>query len=427
MVAGHHDSVQKAAEPLLAMLDQRIAAKKQLDTLAGLDDALGKSLGAVELCARVLECVGRGQYYAALRLVERIRKARAPLLALPPLCSVRPTRLLLRAPGADARILLLLHFGRYRRKTLRARDQKSKHVLEMCETHFALHRLCRGHPYPPAQVALPVVPIGVVKEYISSQLPLAEDLIDQRARGVFSEWLVAARKASPRIGRRAIAAAWAQHLESEARWQQQLSAVRAVVAGVEPSASALGGFVLRPLEEAGDDPSAAAVGTSGGGGGLSADVLDGFELTAVYTASHVYETLGKGHAFWSYYCEERGKQLSIALAAKDAGGASFMSHYQEYFSQARQRPSTQLSGVRSCSHLVRPLRSCLHARCAGCGLFRCGGPSREHNGQDPPPPGAPRAVPRSPVESDGAGCPSHCLCLACVRLPTRCSAETFLD
>lgn len=76
VVAQHHDAVQKATEPLLAMLDQRISAKKQLDTLAGVEDAIGKSLGAVELCARVLECVERGQYYAALRLVERIRKAR---------------------------------------------------------------------------------------------------------------------------------------------------------------------------------------------------------------------------------------------------------------------------------------------------------------------------------------------------------------
>lgn len=171
-----------------------------------------------------------------------------------------------------------------------------------------------------------MVPIGVVKEYISSQLPLAEELIDSRARGVFSEWLVAARKASPRIGRRAIAAAWAEHLEAERRWQQQLSAVRAVVAGEDPGASALGGFSLRPLEGAGDDPS-----------GPSADVLDGFDLTPVYTASHVFETLGRGNAFWAYYCEERGKQLSIALASRDAGGDAFMTRYQEYLSQARRR------------------------------------------------------------------------------------------
>lgn len=178
------------------------------------------------------------------------------------------------------------------------------------------------------------MPIGVVKEYISSQLPLAEDLIDQRARGVFSEWLVAARKASPRIGRRAIAAAWAQHLESERRWQQQLSAVRAVVAGEDPTASALGGFILRPLDDPGDNPLASP---SAGASGVAADVLDGFDLTPVYTASHVYQTLGRGNAFWAYYCEERGKQLSIALTTKDGGGDSFMTHYQEYFSQARLR------------------------------------------------------------------------------------------
>lgn len=59
------------------MLDERISSKKQLDTLIGVEEALTRSLGAVELCARVLESVGRGQYYAALRLVERIRKARS--------------------------------------------------------------------------------------------------------------------------------------------------------------------------------------------------------------------------------------------------------------------------------------------------------------------------------------------------------------
>lgn len=195
-----------------------------------------------------------------------------------------------------------------------------------------------------AQVALPVVPIGVVKEYISSQLPLAEDLIEQKAREVFSEWLVAARKASQRIGRRAIATAWAHHLESETRWQRQLSAVRAVVSGSDPASSALGGFTLRPLEEP-EGPSTSSSGAlapgdgSGNGGSASAssastgdDVLDGFDLTPVYTASHVYETLGRGMGFWSYYCEERGKQLSIALAMRESGDA-FMMHYQEYFSQ----------------------------------------------------------------------------------------------
>ena len=91
----------------------------QASRLAAASTAVETCLAALQQCQGVVACVNAGQYYAALRLLERVRTER-----------------------------------------------------------------------------LPTLPCGALREYITSQLPAAEALVEERAKALLDLWLADAAAAA---------------------------------------------------------------------------------------------------------------------------------------------------------------------------------------------------------------------------------------
>lgn len=98
-VRAHNEAVQAAGAPLLAALRAGVAARSEADRLAAAGAALDACLAAAAQCQRCGEAVARGEFYAALRGLERLRAA---LPRLP--CAALRAHLALQLPAAEAAV-----------------------------------------------------------------------------------------------------------------------------------------------------------------------------------------------------------------------------------------------------------------------------------------------------------------------------------
>ncbi|KAI3968543.1 hypothetical protein MKX01_007853 [Papaver californicum] len=167
---------------------------------------------------------------------------------------------------------------------------------------------------------------STIKCMLERQIPLIRGHIEKRVNKEFGDWLVEIRIVSRNLGQLAIGqASSARQREEELRIKQRQAE--------EQSRLSLRDCVYA-LEEEDDDEDVGNVGddsgsdklVSNGGGGVL-----GFDLTPLYRAYHIHQTLGLEERFKHYYVENRKLQLTSDFQVSSM--TPFLESHQTFFAQ----------------------------------------------------------------------------------------------
>ncbi|GAA0172706.1 membrane traffic protein [Lithospermum erythrorhizon] len=166
-------------------------------------------------------------------------------------------------------------------------------------------------------------PSFTLRKMLEKRIPMIRGYIERRVSKEFGDWLVEIRKVSRNLGQLAIgqASAGRQREEElrikqrEAEEQSRLS-LRDCVYALEDDEGE---------EEDGDSRLRDDFREGGGGGGL------GFDLTALYRAFHIHQTLGLEDRFKKYYFENRKLQLTSDFQV--SAMTPFLESHQTFFAQ----------------------------------------------------------------------------------------------
>ncbi|XAR58419.1 hypothetical protein NMG60_11013804 [Bertholletia excelsa] len=166
-------------------------------------------------------------------------------------------------------------------------------------------------------------PSSTLRRMLEKQIPAIRLYIERRVNKDFGDWLVEIRIVSRNLGQLAIGqASAARQREEEMRMKQRQAE--------EQSRLSLRDCVYA-LEEEDDD----------GFGGINDDVKDaygnggngmlGFDLTPLYRAYHIHQTLGLEDRFKQYYFENRKLQLTSDFQVSSM--TPFLESHQTFFAQ----------------------------------------------------------------------------------------------
>lgn len=169
---------------------------------------------------------------------------------------------------------------------------------------------------------------STIKCMLERQIPLIRGYIEKIVNKEFGDWLVEIRIVSRNLGQLAIGqASSARQREEELRIKQRQAE--------EQSRLSLRDCVYA-LEEEDDDEDVGNVGgddsgsdklvSNGGGGGML-----GFDLTPLYRAYHIHQTLGLEERFKHYYFENRKLQLTSDFQVSSM--TPFLESHQTFFAQ----------------------------------------------------------------------------------------------
>ncbi|KAL6563863.1 Exocyst complex component S15B [Orobanche gracilis] len=158
---------------------------------------------------------------------------------------------------------------------------------------------------------------STLKIMLEKQIPSIRANIERKVSKVFGDWLVEIRTVSRKLGQLAIGqASAARQREEELRIKQRQAE--------EQSRLSLRDCVYALEEE--DD----AIDGVNEGGNDENGIL-GFDLTPLYRAYHIHQTLGLGDRFKQYYFENRKLQLTSDFQVSSM--TPFLESHQTFFAQ----------------------------------------------------------------------------------------------
>lgn len=161
-------------------------------------------------------------------------------------------------------------------------------------------------------------PSSTLKRMFEKQIPAIRVHIERKVSKEFGDWLVEIRVVSRNLGQLAIGqASAARQREEELRIKQRQAE--------EQSRLSLRDCVYALEEEDGDEIDGIVDGSNGGNG------TSGFDLTPLYRAYHVHQTLGLEDKFRQYYFENRKLQLTSDFQVSSM--TPFLESHQTFFAQ----------------------------------------------------------------------------------------------
>lgn len=161
-------------------------------------------------------------------------------------------------------------------------------------------------------------PSSTLKRMLEKQIPAIRVHIERKVSKEFGDWLVEIRVVSRNLGQLAIGqASAARQREEELRIKQRQAE--------EQSRLSLRDCVYALEEEDGDEIDGIVDGSNGGNG------TSGFDLTPLYRAYHVHQTLGLEDKFRQYYFENRKLQLTSDFQVSSM--TPFLESHQTFFAQ----------------------------------------------------------------------------------------------
>ncbi|XXG84269.1 hypothetical protein AAC387_Pa10g1818 [Persea americana] len=158
---------------------------------------------------------------------------------------------------------------------------------------------------------------------LDRQIPAIRSYVERRIGKEFGDWLVQIRVVSRNLGQLAIGqASAARQREEELRVKQRQAE--------EQSRLSLRDCVYTLNKDDDDDYSANGVDSSAASGGDKFNAL-GFDLTPLYRAYHIHQTLGLEDRFKQYYFENRKLQLTSDFQVSSM--TPFLESHQTFFAQ----------------------------------------------------------------------------------------------
>ncbi|KAM7254776.1 hypothetical protein ACFE04_020017 [Oxalis oulophora] len=166
---------------------------------------------------------------------------------------------------------------------------------------------------------------STIKNMLDKKIPAIRSHIERVISKEFGDWLVEIRVVSRNLGQLAIGQASASRQREEDLRMKQRQAE-------EQSRLSLRDCVYALNEEDEDDVLLAAVGGGGDDGNNNGNgFLQGFDLTPLYRAYHIHQTLGLGDRFKQYYFENRKLQLTSDFQVSSM--TPFLESHQTFFAQ----------------------------------------------------------------------------------------------
>lgn len=169
---------------------------------------------------------------------------------------------------------------------------------------------------------LKVTPSSTLKNMLEKQIPAVRVYVEKKTNKEFGDWLVEIRTVSRNLGQFAIGqASSARQREEELRMRQRQAE--------EQSRLSLRDCVYALEEEDESLDLSFAAGIDGGreNGGVSS----GFDLTPLYRAFHIHQSLGLEDRFKQYYFENRKLQLTSDFQVSSM--TPFLESHQTFFAQ----------------------------------------------------------------------------------------------
>lgn len=167
---------------------------------------------------------------------------------------------------------------------------------------------------------------STLRRMLEKKIPEIRSHIERKVNKEFGDWLVEIRVVSRNLGQLAIGqASAARQREEDLRIKQRQAEEQSRLSVRD---------CIYALEEEDED------GTAGGGGGIGDDGYGngnggggilGFDLTPLYRAYHIHQTLGLEDRFKKYYYENRKLQLTSDFQVSSM--TPFLESHQTFFAQ----------------------------------------------------------------------------------------------
>uniref|UniRef100_A0A1D1Y5V5 Exocyst complex component n=1 Tax=Anthurium amnicola TaxID=1678845 RepID=A0A1D1Y5V5_9ARAE len=170
-----------------------------------------------------------------------------------------------------------------------------------------------------------VVPSPTLRRMLERQIPAIRAHVERRIAKEFGDWLVQIRVVSRNLGQVAIGrASAARQREEELRIKQRQAEEQSRLSVRD---------CIYALEEEDDDDTAGSGGgdLDGAGRENGGDGILGFDLTTLYRAYHIHQTLGLQDSFKHYYFENRKLQLTSDFQVSSV--TPFLESHQTFFAQ----------------------------------------------------------------------------------------------
>lgn len=162
---------------------------------------------------------------------------------------------------------------------------------------------------------------STLKKMLEKKIPEIRSYIERKVNKEFGDWLVEIRVVSRNLGQLAIGqASSARQREEDLRIKQRQAEEQSRLSVRD---------CIYALEEEDEDGMASDDGYSNGNGN-SGGVL-GFDLTPLYRAYHIHQTLGLEDGFKQYYFENRKLQLTSDFQVSSM--TPFLESHQTFFAQ----------------------------------------------------------------------------------------------
>lgn len=158
---------------------------------------------------------------------------------------------------------------------------------------------------------------STLKRMLEKKIPEIRSYIERKVNKEFGDWLVEIRVVSRNLGQLAIGqASSARQREEDLRIKQRQAE--------EQSRLSVRDCIYALEEEEEDEIIAGGIGEDGGG-------VAGFDLTSLYRAYHIHQTLGLEDRFKRYYFENRKLQLTSDFQVSSM--TPFLESHQTFFAQ----------------------------------------------------------------------------------------------
>ncbi|KAF3436469.1 hypothetical protein FNV43_RR23561 [Rhamnella rubrinervis] len=197
-------------------------------------------------------------------------------------------------------------------------------LIELCSR--SNHHISNGNFYMALKCVdslesefLDKTPSSTLKKMLEKKIPAIRSHIERKVSKEFGDWLVEIRVVSRNLGQLAIGqASAARQREEDLRIKQRQAE--------EQSRLSLRDCVYA-LEEEDEDGLSSGGGDDGNGG----SAILGFDLTPLYRAYHIHQTLGLEDRFKQYYFENRKLQLTSDFQVSSM--TPFLESHQTFFAQ----------------------------------------------------------------------------------------------
>ncbi|KAL5701315.1 Exocyst complex component S15B [Ranunculus cassubicifolius] len=163
-------------------------------------------------------------------------------------------------------------------------------------------------------------PSSTIRRMLEKHIPLIRSQIEKKISKEFGDWLVEIRTVSRNLGQFAIGqASAARQREEELRIKQRQAEEQSRLSSRD---------CVYVLEEEDEEDGGNVGGFEGNGGSVG---LLGCDLTPLYRAYHIHQTLGLENRFKQYYFENRRLQLTSDFQVSSM--TPFLESHQTFFAQ----------------------------------------------------------------------------------------------